>query len=389
MIEVVVPAVGVGMTEGLLVRWIKEPGDPVTKDEPVAEIETDKATMELVSPETGRLGRHLFEPGTLIPVGVPIVRVLEEGEVEEAEPGESPSGVAAALEQARNEARGSADGLPQESTEAIRPPHRLSPRARRLARERGDRSTATPRIAGRVADDVPDGAKPPPSFVETVAPAQVPHAGKYRQLIAALVARSWETIPHFSVARTVNAEGMFALVEEMRESRRAPVTMTDLLLRAFALACRDFGYQGSIDLGLAVATDGGVVVLVIRSVLDLDLESLCTARQAAVERARGSRLTQDDLEPAPVSTVSNLGSYGIDHFTGIIPLGQASLLTLGRASPRVFAEEGRVAVRTTFEATLNVDHRVFDGVDAARLLSYFASAAEDVARLKHTEKERI
>ena len=143
---------------------------------------------------------------------------------------------------------------------------------------------------------------------------------------------------------------------------------------------RDTGASGPVDVGLAVATPYGVVVPVVRDVLGQGIAELASSRRAAVERARTGKLSQDDLSAAPSSTLSNLGSFGVDRFTGIVAVGQTSLLTVGRARPRVVADENRaMSVRTIFDATLNADHRTVDGADAARLLVAFATAAENIA----------
>jgi pyruvate dehydrogenase E2 component (dihydrolipoamide acetyltransferase) len=234
---------------------------------------------------------------------------------------------------------------PDSST--ARRPHDTSPRARRLARERGSATADRP--------------------------------GRFRELIAAKVAESWREIPHFAVTREVDAEPMISALAAMRAANVEPVpTMTDLMLRALALALRERGDRDG-HVGLAVATQDGVVIPVVRNVLALDAPSLASARVAAVERAKTRRLSVEDLETTPPSTLSNLGPFGIDHFTGIVAHGQTSLLTVGRAVPRVVADGDRtLSVRTTFHATLNVDHRSIDGADAAHLLVAFANAAEQI-----------
>ena len=192
------------------------------------------------------------------------------------------------------------------------------------------------------------------------------------------MAESWREIPHFAVTREVDAEAMLATLDLLRRGGFAPApTLTDLLLRALAIGLREFGHRGPDDVGLAVATDHGVVIPVIRNVLGRDAAALAAERRAAVERARSGRLGPKDLEASPPSTLSNLGSLGVDQFTGIIALGQTSLLTVGRAAPRVVADDTRtLRIRTSFFATLNVDHRTIDGAAAARLLAAFAAAAE-------------
>jgi pyruvate dehydrogenase E2 component (dihydrolipoamide acetyltransferase) len=173
---------------------------------------------------------------------------------------------------------------------------------------------------------------------------------------------------------------MQAVLAEARAQGFVPSpTLTDLLLRALALALDENGQDGAVDLGLAVATPHGVVIPVVRDVLGQGPAELARSRMNAVERAREGKLNQDDLTAAPTATLSNLGSFGIDRFTGIVALGQTSLLTVGRARPRVVADERRaISVRTIFDATLNADHRTVDGAEAARLLVAFATAAEDM-----------
>jgi pyruvate/2-oxoglutarate dehydrogenase complex dihydrolipoamide acyltransferase (E2) component len=344
MAEIAIPSIGVAMTEALLVKWLKEPGDEVAAAEPVVEIETDKATMDLESPVAGRLGPHLAEPGAIVPVGTVIVQVVAEGEAA----GSPAATVAAppAREPAASSAPSASTAVPAPGTAEARTPHAKSPRARRLEQERS---------------------------------AAAPEAGRFRELIAAKVAESWREIPHFAVTREVDAEPMLAALAEIRAAGGKPAsTLTDLLLRALALALRRSG-AGERDVGLAVATPHGVVIPVIRDVLALDATALAAARSEAVERARAGRLSPGDLEATPPTTLSNLGAFGIDHFTGIIALGQTSLLTVGRAVPRVVADGDRtLSVRTTFHATLNVDHRSVDGAEAAHLLVAFVEAAEGI-----------
>jgi pyruvate dehydrogenase E2 component (dihydrolipoamide acetyltransferase) len=335
MAEIVIPSVGIAMEEALVVKWLKEPGDEVAADEPVAEIETDKATMDLVSPVAGRLGPHLAEPGAVVAVGTVVAHVVAEGvEPAPAAAPEPPPAAPAAVEEP-----------PAPAAEGERRPHTLSPRARRLAAE---------------------------------AFAEAPADGRFRELIAAKVTESWREIPHFAVTREVDAEPMLATLAELRSEGADPApTLTDLLLRALALALRETGSAGGVDVGLAVATGHGVVIPVVADVLGRNAGGLARARRDAVERARAGRLSQDDLGASPASTLSNLGAFGVDHFTGVIALGQSSLLTIGRAVPRVVAADDRsLRVRTTFHATLNADHRTIDGADAARLLTAFAAAAE-------------
>ncbi len=195
------------------------------------------------------------------------------------------------------------------------------------------------------------------------------------------MSESWRTIPHFAVTREVDATALHLVRRRWGEESDRP-SLTDLMLRALALALRAGGVPGTIDVGLAVATPHGVAIPVIRGVLALDLAGLRRERAAAVERARNGRLLASDLTDPPRSTLSNLGPQGIDSFTGVIAAGQMSLLTVGRVVPRPCVIDGVVSVRDSFFATLNVDHRYLDGDDAARLLIAFAAAAEDAELLE-------
>jgi pyruvate dehydrogenase E2 component (dihydrolipoamide acetyltransferase) len=344
MAEIVIPAAGIAMEEALVVKWLKEPGDVIAVDDVVVEIETDKATMEIVSPAAGTLGEHLFEPGAIVPVGTAVAHVLVEGE-------DAPPVAADAV--ALAEPVAPAATSPAETAASERAPHRLSPRARRLAAEREQQ----PAVPSTGAD------------------------GRFRELIAAKVSESWREIPHFTVSREVDAEPMQTFLAQVRAEGLDPSpTFTDLLLRALAVALREVGAPEPVDVGLAVATPQGVVIPVVRDVLGRPIGELARARLDAVERGRAGKLAQDDLTATPQSTLSNLGSFGIDRFTGIVAVGQTSLLTVGRTMPRVVGgENGSISVRAMFDATLNADHRTVDGAEAARLLVAFATAAESIA----------
>jgi pyruvate dehydrogenase E2 component (dihydrolipoamide acetyltransferase) len=346
MAKISIPSIGVAMEEALLLQWLKQPGDVVAAGESVAEIETDKAVMELESPVSGIMGAHLFEPEAIIPVGTTISEVVEEGN-------DSATQESALAATVANVAPNEDSTLPaSESTaEGGATPHALSPKARRLAKQR--------EVAPSIPADMP-------------APTD-----RFRSLIATKVTESWHEIPHFSVTREVDAEPLLATLALLRGDNTEPCsTLTDLMLRALALGLRERG-DTCDDLGLAVATDHGVVIPVIKNVLELDAGALAAARTAAVERARSGRLSQQDLEATPSSTLSNLGAFGVDQFTGIIALGQTSLLTVGRAAPRATVDDARnLKIRTSFMATLNADHRTIDGSEAAQLLAAFAAATE-------------
>ena len=192
----------------------------------------------------------------------------------------------------------------------------------------------------------------------TVAPgeAAASRAERTRRAIAAAVSESWATIPHFAVSREVEGEPLVAAVSRLREAAPA-VSLTDLLLAATAHACE-------VEVvGLAVATDAGVVNVAVGGLVDRP-EAFAGRRREAVDRARRSALKAHDLAPTTV-TLSNLGTHGVAWFTGIVPLRNSLLLTVG-ALGRPDAEGVR-----RFWVTANADHRVVDGAHAARVLERF------------------
>jgi pyruvate dehydrogenase E2 component (dihydrolipoamide acetyltransferase) len=366
--DVVMPEIGVSMDEGTLARWLKQPGDAVAAGESIAEIETDKAAVELESPAAGVLGRHLVAEGATALVGEALVRILAPGESEDAA---APAEAAAAPTAPGPEgATAPPIGAPAGAVIAEDGrPHRLTPRARRIAREHGipyeevggagRARDALARVASAEKQPVRDAPTPP---------------GSFRALIARKVSEAWTTIPHFAVTREIDCEELVELAAWCKREHMG-VTVTDLLLVALA---RALATQAAPDpaLGLAVATDAGVLIPVIHGVATLGLGPLSEARARAVERARSGRLEAADLNAAPVSTLSNLGSLGVDQFTGVIATGQTTLLTVGRIRDRVVVRGRALEARPTLFATLNVDHRALDGSDAAKLLDRFATAVE-------------
>jgi pyruvate dehydrogenase E2 component (dihydrolipoamide acetyltransferase) len=401
--DVTIPALGMAMTEALLMTWLKEPGDPVVEGEPIAEIETDKATMDLESPAAGVLGRHLFEAGALVPIASPVCRILEPAELEPDDdaagqqsagsaapsPAAEPAGFAGIYDELHpvetlapsvfDTAEVPAPALPVASPQAgsvQRMPHEMSPRQRRLARE------------AAVA-----GATPPIGTRGSAVPSVV---GRRREAIALRVSEAWRTIPHFAVSREIDGSAAVNALKALR-GEHPDATMTDLLLHAFAAAAQwlsattgfasgptasagptSSGGPTSGGVGLAVATPDGVMIPVVTNAAQLTASDMIAARQDATRRGRDGHLSKSDVTSTPVGSLSNLGALGVDSFTGIIPLGQLCLLTVGRIAPRIVATDGGFSTAQIVHATLNVDHRAIDGDVAARALDVFAQTLGSV-----------
>jgi len=347
------------MTEALLNVWLKNPGDSVAAGETLAEIETDKSVLDLESPSDGLLGRHLVPAGATVPVGQVIVRILSPGETEEdandgARADARTAGVDAAV--------ATAPGAPVvRAGPDDRVPHALSPRKRQQLREQAAAAASELRAPKAGALEVAE-----------TAPGQ--RGRRFRAAIAEHVSESWRTIPHFAVLRQIDARGAQQALAVMRASG-LPATTTDLLLHALGAALTTSA-EDTGDLGLAVATPDGVVIPIVGGVSDLGPGALVAARAAAVARARDGQLSAQDLAARPLASLSNLGGFGVESFTGIIPVGQKLLLTTGTIVDRPVAVEGLVTIQPSFSATLNVDHRHFDGDSAARILESFQSALD-------------
>lgn len=408
--DVTIPSLGMAMTGAVLTRWYKEPGDAVAAGDAIAEIETDKSAVDLESPADGVLGPHLVAEGDEVPVGGSVTRILDDaadlasGAAASVPGGEAPAAYnpdpfpvpadtapAPPTPVSARAAAPAVDGVSAGGTTFphARAPHKLSPRKRMLARlaaEAAANDTATEKAQDPERTDPAPPPAPVPAdagragtvHVGTV-PADAGLTGR-RAAVAQAVTESWRTIPHFAVQREIDASDADACLAALR-ARAPEATYTDLLLRAFAVAVSavaflaDGGGQpgrgSSGDVGLAVATPEGVMMPVVPDVPALAGPELVAARQAAVRRGRAGRLTARDLASGAVGAVSNLGARGVDSFTGIVPAGRRLLLTTGRIAGRPVAIDGRLAVRTTLIATLNVDHRYFDGDRAADVLEAF------------------
>jgi pyruvate dehydrogenase E2 component (dihydrolipoamide acetyltransferase) len=343
--EIFVPALGMAMSEAVLLAWLKEPGDAVEAGEAVAEVETDKSVLEISASAAGRLGAHRVAAGESVAVGATVTVVLADGESEPAPSAvagtDAPAAPVAAA--APPPAAIAGDG-PSHDAPPGRTPHRVSPRQRRLAA-----------LAEQAASPAAAGSSPAD-----------PQGSSGRAPIARQVSRSWSEIPHFAVAREIAADGVTdRLAGEIPAGVR--VTVTDLLVRALG---RSLARYGSSDVGLAVATRHGVQIPVLPDVAGRKLSEIAALRRSAVERARNRRSTEEDGR-TPLVTLSNLGTHGVEWFTGIIPLGQRGLLTTGTLAQRPIVKDGRLSVAWRLTAILNVDHRVWDGLDAAELLSDF------------------
>jgi len=386
-ISVVMPALEMAQETGKLISWLKKEGESVAKGEPLLEIETDKAVMEIESPGDGVLAGVKIQAGAEVPVGRTIAWIVRPGEVAPAdevavESGRKttavPAGSAIPTAASANQSATSAPSADR--------PAKISPKARRLASERGvnlsdvrGSGAGGEILASDVVAAAESKARPSPAAVDSGSPIS--------RLMAERTTQSWTTVPHFFVTRDVDAgalnEARQRLGPEIEKSRGLKLTHTDLLV---ALAARvlqkhsrvnaSWAREGvrtnpEINIGIAMAVDDGVVAPVIHNAANSTLTEIAFERRDLTERARGGKLRPGDIAGGTF-TISNLGMFGVDAFTAIIIPPQAAILAVGRIADRVVpvgaGPEARPGVRPMMTLTLSSDHRVVDGARAAEFL---------------------
>jgi pyruvate dehydrogenase E2 component (dihydrolipoamide acetyltransferase) len=400
--EVIMPALGMAQETGRIVRWLKNDGDEVRAGEPLVEVETDKSVVELEAPASGRL--TILVPGSddPVPIGHVIGRIGADGEVTAASPPARPAATPAAT------AAAAPSGRPAATTAVVeRPvpggpgaPGRvpMSPKARRLARELGvdpERLRAAAAKGPLRAEDVLRlAAASPPPTPSTVVPAENGSLRRYtgvEEAMASRTSQSWRQAPHFYLVRQVDATGLEAWLAAVRRSR-PETTFTDLLILAAARVLRRHPHLNAapaaggirvyerVNVGLAVSTERGLVVPVLRAADRMSLGEVTASRRALVEKARSGRLAPQDVSDGTF-TISNLGMFGVDQFMPVLNLDQALLMAVGRIVRQPVADGERVVVRPVLTLTLACDHRVTDGASAARFLDDLALALEQPAVL--------
>lgn len=371
------PALGMAQETGKVLRWWRSEGEEVRQGEPLLEVETDKANVEIESPASGVLARVLAREGDEVPVGQVIGWILLPGE----EPSELPAApVSAPPAAAAAVSTEEVLGPPTVAEPApVRP--RASPKARRLAREMGVdlRSVQGSGPGGAIlASDLQ-------RLTEAAPASELPHVWK---LMAERTARAWSTVPHFFLQRDVRADRLVAWHQALRQRLQVELTYTDLLVKLVATALRAHPEVNArwedgrirrlpdVNVGIAVATEHGLVVPVVHRADELPVERIAQRRAELVDRARAGRLRPEDVDGGTF-TISNLGMYGVDRFLAVVNAPQAAILSVGRLADRVVAEEGRPVVRPTLSLGLACDHRVLDGARAARFLETLAAWVEE------------
>lgn len=406
--NVIMPALGVAQQTGTLIKWLKAEGQSVAKGEPLMEIETDKATVEIEAPGSGVLASVTAAPGDEIPVGNRIAVILAPGEKASAavvipHPSPLPKGEGTKDGEGKNTVsvpplpKGEGRGEGQvKATHSLRtnPSARsigssrgrllASPAAKRIAREKGV-NLAFVKGSGPegsvLAEDVlrasPGSAAGAilTSSVEKILPLS-----PMRRIVGERMVQSKQSAPHFYVSMDIDMTAVNSLRAERKKRVKDGVpSVNDFILKACARALKDFPTVNStfveqgiklhadINLGMAVALEEGLVVPVIRNADRLSLTELAAQSRALVDKAQKKKLFPVDYEGGTF-TVSNLGMLGVDSFVAIINPPQCAILAVGRIASRVVADDGMFAIKSLMTATLSADHRIVDGAVGARFL---------------------
>ncbi len=390
-VSVVMPALEMAQETGKIISWLKQEGDSITKGEPLLEIETDKIVVEIEAPADGVLAGVKAREGAEVPVGQTIAWIVAVGEAVPAE-SEVTAPAARTMTEKPRPAPAAAPAAAAVAAPAAAGPSpsggaRISPKARRIAQERGvdlSKVVGTGPDGSITGEDVLKAAEAP-----APAPVLVPTEPSALSTIARLMAerttQSWTQVPHFFLVREVDASG---LVNARKQREPAKFSVTDLLIALVARVLAkhpkmNASWTGdaircnpSVNISLAIAVEDGVVGAVIPNANSADLAGIATQRRDLADRARAGRLRPQDITGGTF-TISNLGMYGVDAFSAIITPPQAAVLAVGRIADRVVAVNGLLGVRPMLTMTLSSDHRVVDGAQAAVFLTELAGAVEE------------
>ncbi|MEU0237521.1 dihydrolipoamide acetyltransferase family protein [Nocardiopsis sp. NPDC006198] len=432
MSEIQMPRLSDTMEEGVISTWVKQVGDKVASGDVLVEIETDKAVMEYEAYEDGYLVKQSVSEGDTVPIGAVIGvigdspdAVPEDSGSGGSEPAEEASGSAGAEEGASEPAEESAPAeapAPSSGGGEDGPRPRTSPLARRLAREYGldINSIQGSGPKGRIVRaDIEAAAKDgaareqapaaPAAQESRPAPAAAPSAPAFddgraseelkvsnvRKVIARRLTESKQTVPHFYLRRTIDAEalkGFRGQINEQLASTGAKISFNDLIVKACATALKlhpsvntswvddKLLQHHRINVGVAVAVDAGLVVPVLHDTDKATLSEISTRTRELAGKARDGKLKPQEMSGGTFS-VSNLGMFGVDSFSAVINPPEAAILAVGAMRQEPVVVDGEVVVRNRISLELSVDHRAVDGAVGAAFLKDLAEILEEPMRI--------
>ena len=419
--ELKVPKLGMDMEEANILRWLVEEGTEVEKGDPVIEIDTDKVSYEVEANAAGIIRGLRGEEGETVPVGATLAFIAEPGEDFTAPEASGNGG--APVEQA---ASSNVDTAPPTVEETSVPEYRdgrrgvrASPAARRAAAQRGleigdvvgsgpggrvylsdvleadvrqapsERPAPVTPPAGLGQPTATSGVATPQPVAPVADGARREPLSRVRRVGAERTARSFAEVPHFYLSRDLVVDGLLGLRERLKAKMEPSPSVTDLFVLAVARVLKhhprlnaryveggEMDVHTGVNIGVAAATDDGLVVPVLKGADSLSLREMVPGMKALIQRAREGKLGADDLSGGTF-TVSNLGMMGVDHFDAIINAPQAGILALGRVRTVPEWRDGEWLPQNVISATLSVDHRVADGADGARFLGDLQDALLD------------
>ncbi len=387
------PSVLAGAAEAAIANWLVAPGDSVAVGDPLAEIETEKAIVEYGAEEAGVVGRIVLAAGETGGIGAPIAVLVKDGEtdadIDAALGGQAPtlSGEAPqAASQTRIFASPIVRKIARENRINLATIAGTGPDGRIVRRDLERLAGQRRRIAGEARQ--PDQAAPQPAAAQASAgDTLIPHT-PIRRAIARRLTESKATTPHFYLATECVVDELLGLRRRINQIAPVKVSVNDFVIMAVAAAFREvpeanvtWSEEGlvayaSVDVSIAVATDGGLVTPVLRGVEAKRLSVIAAEAQSLAQRARDRRLLQHELEGGAFS-ISNLGMFGTLEISAIINPPQSGILAVGAAKPQAVVVDGAVNVANVMRCTLSVDHRAIDGALAARWLSAFTTRIQD------------
>ena len=382
--EVIMPALNPGQETGILLEWLKQEGETIEKGEPLMEVETDKANVEVEAEATGILSNISVQPGDEIHVGEVIAMILSEDESAPKSIKDDSSTQTAVTENEVKHHSGNSEKM--ESIETVsKNKIAASPKVKQYAKKEGiDLSS--------VKGSGPGGAILMEDVLAIQSTAEKEdndfQTGKGWLLMADRLTESWTSAPHFSIVRNLDATNLAAHKKETKANSSANITFTDLLVKYAASSLKEHPRVNAslidgkliknlaINIGIAVATEDGLIVPVIHNADELSLEEITERRKELVARTQEGKLRSGDLD-AGTFTISNLGMFDVDSFNAIINPPQSAILAVGRIIDQVVPMDGKPVIRPMLTINLSFDHRVIDGARGAHFLQTLSNLIEN------------
>jgi pyruvate dehydrogenase E2 component (dihydrolipoamide acetyltransferase) len=433
MAEVInMPKLGFDMKEGTLVRWVKQEGEKVTKGDVLAEIETDKATVEVESTFSGILFSQLVETDAIVPIGEPIAVIADEGEKVDLD----------SLVGKQSEAKPDTEDVKEEKSEQVSVDQSQSDEV-----EQGDRIKASPLakkmaaehdlklseiqgsgpggrivkkdIEGALASESsassieekepqvqPKTSKDAPKETGSALPAPVWGSGqveskenrvpmnKLRQAISRRMVDSKQNIPHFYVTKDIYADALMSLYKQVNETVPSDqkISINDFVIKATALTLREYPnlnasisngeliQHGNINIGVAVAVEGGLLTIVVRNADLKPIRVISTEVKEMASRVRSGKVRSEDVEGSTFS-ISNLGMFDVENFAAIINPPESAILAVSSARKEAIVVGDEIKIGWRMKSTISADHRTTDGVEAAQFMKTLSYQLENPLRL--------